>query len=223
MRQVNKKEIVVWMAIVFLGATFSFAQWKLRVFEREFRYDEQPVYMDDLRISALQDAADVFGVDLHKASESLVDAIIQIESGGDVRAVGKAGERGLMQIKERTWREVTEHLFGHSLPFSRAFDADMNRQVGKAYLADIQGFLYTHRDEWQADERSLLLACYNAGPGRVKQAGFDITRIPSFTQGYVERAIALHDFYLAEDAPQMRRILLAHQVSKPSVSGGVLQ
>lgn len=46
-------------------------------------------------------------------------AIAAVESGGDSRAIGHAGERSAYQITEAVWREET------SLPFSRAFnDAD---------------------------------------------------------------------------------------------------
>lgn len=224
MRKANGKEIAAWATIVFLGATFSFAQWKLKSFEREYlNRDTDAAWVEGLPLLSLRGIAANPGVDIAEASESLVDAIIQIESGGDAWAVGNAGERGLMQIKETTWYEMTERLFGRTVPFARAFNADLNRRVGKAYLAELQGFLYAHRDEWQADERSLLLACYNAGPGRVQQAGFNIENIPAFTKNYLKRAVALHDFYLAEDAPQMRRILLAHRNADVDSAASSLQ
>src|ERR1051325_2975068 len=37
---------------------------------------------------------------------ALVRAITAVESGGNPRAIGLAGERGLMQIKLSTWREI---------------------------------------------------------------------------------------------------------------------
>ncbi|MBN1268978.1 MAG: lytic transglycosylase domain-containing protein [Kiritimatiellae bacterium] len=148
-------------------------------------------------------------IDPWNVSELLVDSIVEIESAGNPRCVGRAGERGLMQIKRRTWEQVTRRLHGRPLPFERAFDAELNRRVGKAYLAELQAFLHRHRANWRSDERSLLLACYNAGPQRVMQAGFNMNAMPRVTRSYVERATALHELFLAEDAPQVRSLLLS--------------
>lgn len=128
----------------------------------------------------------------------LVDAIIQIESNGEARMVGRHGERGLMQIKAGTWHDMTVRLFGRALPFDQAFDPALNRRVGVAYLAFLQEAILPSQTEWKSDERALLLAAYNAGPGRLRRAGFDLDRMPAQTRDYVERASALHDAYLGE-------------------------
>ncbi len=130
----------------------------------------------------------------------LVDSVVQIESAGNPRTVGSRGERGLMQIMRATWRETTANLYGKSLSFDRAFDPAVNRKVGTAYLATLHTYLQQNRNKWQADERSLLLACYNAGPQRVAAAGFNLRRLPASTQDYVKRASALHDQYLKDHA-----------------------
>ncbi len=147
-------------------------------------------------------------LDVRRVSELLVEAVIQVESSGDPRKIGQAGERGIMQIKRATWKQVTRSLFGKPAPFDHAFNPTLNRRVGKAYLAELQVFLQEHRAAWRSDERSLLLACYNAGPARVRESGFDISRLPSSTQSYVERATALHEYYLADDAQKVRDLLL---------------
>ena len=128
----------------------------------------------------------------------LVEAVIQIESGGRADSVGRHGERGLMQIRAATWREVTRRLFGGARPFEQAFDPETNRQVGSAYLEDIGRYLDRHRPRWKSDRRSLLLACYNAGPSRVYRAGFDLARVPASTRDYVARIGALHDQLLVD-------------------------
>ena len=143
----------------------------------------------------------------------LVDSVIQIESAGKPRTVGSKGERGLMQIKEATWRETTRQLFGRPASFSRAFEPELNRQVGTAYLARLHAFLQENRDAWQADERSLLLACYNAGPQRVAKSGFDLGQLPASTRDYVHRASALHDLYLEGQALRL----------EPARDGNVVQ
>jgi len=146
-------------------------------------------------------------VDSRFIAERLVDAIIQVESGGRARKVGSAGERGIMQIKRSTWKQTTRQLFGKTISFNKAFDPSVNRRVGRGYLAHLQNFLQAHKSEWKSDERSLLLACYNAGPQRVKKAGFNIRRLPRSTRSYVRRATALHNYFLAEQAPLVKSLL----------------
>jgi len=133
-------------------------------------------------------------------TQLLVDSVVQIESGGNPKTVGSRGERGLMQIMRATWRETTADMYGRALPFDQAFNPDTNRKVGNAYLARLHTYIQDNRAKWQADERSLLLACYNAGPQRVAEAGFNLRRLPASTQDYVKRASALHDAYLKEYA-----------------------
>ncbi len=144
-------------------------------------------------------------LDAEQNAARLVDAIIQIESNGDALKVGRHGERGLMQIKAGTWRDMTVRLFGAPLPFEQAFDPALNRRVGIAYLAFLQESILPRHADWKSDERSLLLAAYNAGPGRLRQAGFDLARMPLQTQDYVDRAGALHDAYLGDLAASLPR------------------
>lgn len=129
-------------------------------------------------------------------SELLVDALIQVESAGNSRRVGLHGERGLMQLKLETWNQVSEQVFAVQIPFDMAFDPDLNRLIGKAYLSYLTAFLDGFRSEWRADERTLLLACYNYGPNRVKAAGFNPTQMPAVVKDYISRVSALHDDYL---------------------------
>lgn len=143
-------------------------------------------------------------LDAEQNAARLVDAIIQIESNGDALKVGRHGERGLMQLKAGTWRDMTIRLFGKPRPFDQAFDPSLNRRVGVAYLAFLQESILPRQTEWKSDERSLLLAAYNAGPGRLRQSGFDLARMPDQTQDYVERASALHDAYVGDMASALR-------------------
>lgn len=148
-------------------------------------------------------------LDAEQNAALLVDAIIQIESHGNPRKVGRHGERGLMQIKSGTWRDMTTRLFGKPLPFDRAFDPALNRRVGTAYLAFLQEQILPRQPEWKSDERALLLAAYNGGPGRLRKSAFDLARMPRQTRDYVERASALHDAYLDDLAGPVRQRLLA--------------
>lgn len=132
--------------------------------------------------------------------ERLVDALVEVESAGHPRRVGRQGERGLMQVKAATWAEVTAQLFGRRVSFERAFEPALNRRVGLAYLRQLRTWLAGYREQWRADERTLLLACYNAGPERVREAGFCFERLPASTRDYITRAGALHDVLRREVA-----------------------
>jgi len=154
----------------------------------------------------------------HEIADLLVNAIIQIESGGDAGLVGSMGERGLMQVMPETWAEITARKYGKPISFDLAFKPDMNEHVGRLYLDFLQGFLQQHKDDWQADERALLLACYNAGPGRVQRSGFDILNLPAVVQDYVQRGVDLHEFLLAEQANHIRHLLISY--SDPSPTDG---
>lgn len=151
--------------------------------------------------------------DRSRITDELIESIILIESAGDPRRVGAAGERGLMQIRRETWREVTRKHHGRAVSFDLAFDPDWNRRVGRWYLADLQEFLYRHRDEWRADPRLLLLAAYNGGPDRLRRAGFDLQRLPAPVRDYALRGASLHDSRLApEEAAALRSLLNAQYV-----------
>ncbi len=130
--------------------------------------------------------------------EALVEAIILVESGGEAGRVGPGGERGLMQISHDTWMHVTDVMYGKPLPFKKAFDPEINRRVGRAYVVMLKDFLAEHRAEWRSDERSLLLACYNGGHSRVRARGFNADSMPMSSRDYILRVSAVHDHFLAK-------------------------
>jgi len=101
---------------------------------------------------------------------SLVQAVIEVESGYRPDAVSSAGAEGLMQIMPETQKDLGLH---------DSFDPDANVRAGVKYLKmmlDRFGSL------------DLALAAYNAGPGRVTQ----YKGIPPFpeTQAYVKKVMA---------------------------------
>ena len=131
-----------------------------------------------------------------RVSDLLVEAIVQIESAGNPKCVGPKGERGLMQIKRETWKDMTTARFGSPVSFDEAFNPALNRFVGRLYLDYLQRYIRQHKDKWQGDERSMLLAAYNAGPKRLRQADFDVNKLSKITRSYVRRGSDLHAFYL---------------------------
>lgn len=73
----------------------------------------------------------------------LVYAIIMVESNGDINAVGKAGEIGLMQVRKKFFPKVT-------------FDIENNIDIGTTYLRALKERCSHWGDAW--------FVAYNFGP-----------------------------------------------------------
>jgi len=108
----------------------------------------------------------------HAVSESLLTAVIAVESGFDPRAVSRKGAKGLMQLMPETARR-----FG----VKDVFAVHDNLHGGAAYLRQLITLF--------GDDLSLALAAYNAGEGAVMRAG---RRIPAYpeTREYVAKVLA---------------------------------
>lgn len=105
----------------------------------------------------------------------LICAVILQESGGNSRAVSRAGARGLMQLMPATARR-----FG----VTNSFDPNQNIEGGTKYLRSLM-------DRFNGDYR-LVLAGYNAGEGNVTKHG---NTIPPFseTRAYVPAVLSYAD------------------------------
>jgi soluble lytic murein transglycosylase-like protein len=129
----------------------------------------------------------------------LVRALIQAESGYNVRAVSNKGAIGLMQLMPGTASELNVN----------PYDPDQNIQGGTMYLRRMIDHF--------AGKVELAIAAYNAGPGAVeKHRG-----IPPFaeTRDYVRRVLALWrgaDFSL----PAAAAIMLPGNTRKPYLIRG---
>ncbi len=96
-----------------------------------------------------------------------VYALVKIESDFDPHA--RHGEnRGLLQIKPRAWREVSD------LPYEDAWDWKSNLLVGIEGLSRTKVLLSAEGKF----SYPLLWACYHYGYDFVAERGFDISRIP---------------------------------------------
>lgn len=115
------------------------------------------------------DASRRFGI-----PERWIWSVMRAESGGRSRAVSPVGAMGLMQIMPRTWSMLAARYGLGSDPF----DARANIHGGAAYL----------RLMWDryGDSR-LMLAAYNAGPGRVDEYRAGLRHLPAETRSYVAR------------------------------------
>lgn len=106
----------------------------------------------------------------HDIDIDLLASVVKAESGGQIRALSRAGARGLMQLMPGTATEMG---------VQDAFRPDQNISAGTAYLDEL---LTRYRDNI-----ALALAAYNAGPAAVDH----YHGVPPYreTKEYVARVI----------------------------------
>lgn len=119
--------------------------------------------------------------------QSLVRAVIQVESAFNPSARSPKGAMGLMQLMPATARE-----FG----VRDAFNPEENVKGGVAYLRWLL-------DRYDGDE-ALALAAYNAGPGAVDRYGESVPPYAETTQ-YVSKVHRIAGTRQAPAAPQLYR------------------
>lgn len=118
-----------------------------------------------------------------------INRIIEIESHGNPLARGRAGELGLMQIREATWKEVCR-LVEADWPFEDAINPFRNIMVGTTlWRTVIPGYLKAYG---LPDNPYMRLAAYNWGIGNlVKHYRRHGTRwleeLPTQVHGYCVR------------------------------------
>lgn len=116
----------------------------------------------------------------HQVEPALVQAVIQVESNFNPRAVSPKGAQGLMQLMP-----ATAQRFG----VTNAFDPEQNVQAGARYLAELMAMF--------KNNLTLALAAYNAGENAILQYG---NKIPPYreTQNYVPRVLDSYRRYVAQ-------------------------
>ena len=130
--------------------------------------------------------------DAQNLDPKLVRALIQAESGYNVKAVSNKGAIGLMQLMPDT---------ASALNILNPYDPDQNIRGGTMYLRQMLDHF--------AGKVELAIAAYNAGPGAVeKHRG-----IPPFaeTREYVKRVLALWRGAAEINLPTAAAILLPDQ------------
>ncbi len=102
---------------------------------------------------------------------SWINAIIRVESRGDMRAVSPKGAMGLMQIMPQTWGSL-RYRYGLG---ADPFDPRDNILAGSAYLRELY-------DRYGAPG---FLAAYNAGPARYEAYLDNARPLPGETLAYL--------------------------------------
>ena len=118
---------------------------------------------------------------------SSIRAVMQAESGGDVRALSPKGAMGLMQIMPATWAELRQQYGLGADPY----DPRDNIAAGAAYLRELQD---------RFGERGFL-AAYNAGPSRYEEHLATGRPLPAETLSYIATVTPLLDGTLAKGSP----------------------
>ena len=150
--------------------------------------------------------------------DRLIEAVIQVESGGNSQAYNKNSKAtGLMQITPivlKEFNQVTENKGFGRLNSNELFPAyekdlynpDVNRYIGTWYLHRIAEH---YLNDWKkinnhlvvstisvpiAQEKDipLILSAYNAGIGRLRKCNYNINCMPAETKSYVRKVLKIY-------------------------------
>lgn len=121
--------------------------------------------------------------------ERFLDALAQIESGGDHRKIGQQHERGAYQIRREAWTDVSAILksqgkrtYGWTI---WAHDPAMSRQYAAIYVRQLAA-RYTVHEHWGPTVRDLY-CMWNLGYEGYRKRGFVYLSCPPSTRDAAER------------------------------------
>lgn len=153
--------------------------------------DDRPSAIEWFKAGAPKvEATEYKGRDAPNISSDLLEAVKQVESGGNVNAVSPAGAQGAMQIMPATGVEIWKRMGGAPESY------DPRNQVQQQAIASYH--LLESKKRFGGDE-DLALAAYNAGDPAVKRAiqatggkTFEEIKsaLPKETQDYVPKVKA---------------------------------
>jgi hypothetical protein len=127
--------------------------------------------------------------------DAFLNAIAQVETGGNTRAIGRQGERGMFQFNRTTWRLHTKRAF------QDAHDPQVAYSVAvRHYEWLFDGFVRNGREPTPY----LMAAAWNAGLSRALSG-----RPPAATRDYARRVVNI----VSISRPPQNR---------PAVQGGIL-
>ena len=126
-------------------------------------------------------------------TETLVEAVRQIESSGGRFVVGDGGRaRGPWQMHAAAWKDVTTLRAHNGMPtwnYIHAYEPAVARLYARDYLTILENQLRnTLRREPTAE---LIYAAYNVGFARLESLGFRLERVPRTTRAACARLAPL--------------------------------
>lgn len=149
----------------------------------------------------------------------IIDAMRQVESGGDAGAVSPAGAVGHMQVMPDTAAEIATELGDRAFPSTAEARAaylkkpDVSRRYGTFYFNKMMR-------RYGGDVEAALVA-YNGGPARADawlRAGRDDSVLPAETSTYYRKVLALTGANEGKDYPIVIR-QQAGRISAPDMAG----
>lgn len=119
-------------------------------------------------------------------SKKFVRTLIKTESKDNPRAVSYMGARGLGQLMKKTWYEVERDNY-----WKNAFIPEKNIEATIKYLILTDKRCNLLHPSWKKlskkEKLNLISASYNGGIGNLKNAGWDIDKMPRETRRYIPK------------------------------------
>ena len=118
-----------------------------------------------------------------------VEAVIQVESSGNPNAIGRLGERGLLQFFPAAWADTTVWRARHGLPTygygTWSTDTGVGREYATSWLTYLEDRLTTALG--RKPTIGEVYAAHQLGFAGFKSKGFDLRRCPAITRIVVAR------------------------------------
>lgn len=143
------------------------------------------------------------GVSLPDPTEKYWQALIGQESGGDQSAVSPKGATGIAQVMPATGPEAAALAGVEWDPIAFKNDAAYNAKLGRAY--------FRKQMETNDNDPAKALAAYNAGPGALRKAGGDISKLPAETRNYVPAIMNKADKGMQPDLDSPEQVAAAQE------------
>ena len=123
-------------------------------------------------------------------SRKFFEASALAESSGDIYAISEVGARGLMQLTEGAWKQVSTEPYDE-----RVFDPNKNVDAGIKYYLWVHDFCSKNYPNWkelsEQEKVDLLNAGYNFGPPRLMSINWNIENTCPETRTHVAKIDSL--------------------------------
>ena len=143
------------------------------------------------------------GIALPDPTAKYWDSLVHTESRGDQSAVSPKGATGIAQVMPATGPEAAALAGEEWDPIAFKKDPVYNAKLGRAY------FRKQMKDN--GGDPAKALAAYNAGPGALRKAKGDISKLPQETQNYVPNIMNRADASTQPDLDDPAEVALARE------------